>query len=72
MVRLGVDGDPHPWQRCYFNHASTSVYQYVWGVDDHGEAYEAKWDRDGYHGYRLDKEGEKYQRDCVLKAWSER
>jgi len=46
--------------------------KYVWGVDDHGEAYEAKWDRDGYHGYRLDKEGEKYQRDCVLKAWSER
>jgi hypothetical protein len=46
--------------------------KYVWGVDDHGEAYEAKWDRDGYHGYRLDIDGEKYQRDCVLKAWSER
>ena len=46
--------------------------KYVWSVDDQGEAYEAKWDRDGYHGYRLDKEGEKHQRECVLKAWSER
>ncbi len=46
--------------------------KYVWSVDDQGEAYEAKWDRDGYHGYRLDKEGEKHQRACVLKAWSAR
>lgn len=28
--------------------------KYVWSVDHQGEAYEAKWDRDGYHGYRLD------------------
>jgi len=46
--------------------------KYVWSVDDQGEAYEAKWGRDGYHGYRLDKEGERYQRECVLRAWSER
>lgn len=46
--------------------------KYVWSVDTQGEAYEAKWGRDGYHGYRLDKEAERYQRDCVLRAWSER
>jgi hypothetical protein len=46
--------------------------KYVWSIDDRGEAYEAKWDRDGYHGYRLDKDGEKYQRECVLRAWGER
>lgn len=46
--------------------------KYIWSVDDDGEVYEAKWDRDGYHGYRLDKGSERYQRDCVLKAWGER
>jgi hypothetical protein len=25
--------------------------KYVWSVDDKGEVYEAKWDREGYHGY---------------------
>lgn len=46
--------------------------KYVWSVDGRGEAYEAKLGRDGYHGYRLDKESEKYQRECVLRAWGER
>jgi hypothetical protein len=46
--------------------------KYVWGVDEHGEAYEAKWDRNGYHGYRLDKDAERHQRESVLTAWSER
>lgn len=46
--------------------------KYVWSVDDRGEAYEAKWDRDGYHGYRLDQDSEKYQRECVLRTWGER
>lgn len=46
--------------------------KYVWGVDDKGEVFEAKRDADGYHGYRLDREAERHQRECVLKAWSER
>lgn len=58
MVSLHIEGDGRP--------------KYVWSVDHYGEVYEAKWDREGYHGYRLDKESEKHQRDCVLKAWSER
>jgi hypothetical protein len=28
--------------------------KYVWSVDQHFDAYEAKEDRDGYHGYRLE------------------
>jgi len=46
--------------------------KYVWSVDDFGEVYEAKWDRIGYHGYRLDKETERDQCQCVLAAWMER
>lgn len=46
--------------------------KYVWTVDEYGEAYEAKWGRDGYHGYRLDSDAEKCMRESVLKAWSER
>ena len=46
--------------------------KYVWAVDNEGEAYEAKRDRDGYHGYRLDRGTERHQRECVLKAWRER
>lgn len=46
--------------------------KYVWTVDDQGEVYEAKWERDGYHGYRLDKDSERDQRECVLSTWSKR
>ena len=46
--------------------------KYVWSVDDQGEVYEAKWDRDGYHGYRLDKGNEKDLRELVLKEWNKR
>jgi len=46
--------------------------KYVWSVDAEGEVYEAKWDRGGYHGYRLDKDGERHQCEYVLKAWRQR
>jgi hypothetical protein len=46
--------------------------KYVWSVDDDEEVFEAKWDRDGYHGYRLDQSNEKYQREYVLQAWKQR
>jgi hypothetical protein len=44
--------------------------KYVWSVDGDGEVYEAKIDRDGYHGYRL--EGEDDFRALVLKEWTRR
>ncbi|WP_200237703.1 hypothetical protein [Thiohalocapsa halophila] len=46
--------------------------KYVWSVDEDGEVYEAKWDRDGYHGYRLDPSNEQHQREYVLHAWKQR
>ena len=46
--------------------------KYVWSVDENDEVYEAKWDRDGYHGYRLDQSSERHQRDYVLHAWKQR
>jgi hypothetical protein len=47
--------------------------QYVWSVDNDGEAYEAKTDaqRPGpYHGYRLEEDDP--MREVVLKTWEER
>jgi len=44
----------------------------VWAVDEDGEVYEAKRDRDGYHGYRLDQANEEHQREYVLQAWKQR
>jgi len=44
--------------------------EYVWSVDAEGEAYEAKFDRQGYHGYRLEEDDD--FRDRVLKEWKAR
>jgi hypothetical protein len=44
--------------------------KYVWSVDAEGEAYEAKIDRQGYHGYRLEEDDN--FRDRVLKEWKAR
>lgn len=44
--------------------------KYVWSVDEHGEAYEAKLGNGGYHGYRL--ENEDPMRKTVLKEWRDR
>jgi hypothetical protein len=44
--------------------------KYVWGVDAAGDAYEAKIDSDGYHGYRL--EDDDNMRSLVLKEWKKR
>lgn len=46
------------------------VPNYVWSVDSAGEAYEAKIDRQGYHGYRLEEDDD--FRDRVLKEWKAR
>jgi hypothetical protein len=46
--------------------------KYVWSVDEDDEVYEAKWDQEGYHGYRLDPSNEKHQRAYVLHAWKQR
>jgi hypothetical protein len=46
--------------------------KYVWAVNADDEVYEAKWGRDGYHGYRLDESNEQHQRDYVLQAWKQR
>ena len=44
--------------------------KFVWSVDAMGEAYEAKIDRTGYHGYRLEEEDN--MRYVVLKEWERR
>ncbi|MGH9581508.1 MAG: hypothetical protein ACRD4O_01055 [Bryobacteraceae bacterium] len=44
--------------------------KYVWAVDTDGEAYEAKIDRQGYHGYRLEEDDD--FRDRVLREWQRR
>jgi hypothetical protein len=44
--------------------------KYVWAVDADGEVYEAKIDRGGYHGYRLEEDDD--FRDRVLKEWQRR
>ncbi len=45
--------------------------KYAWAVDGHGEAYEAKLGRNGYHGYRLGLD-DKVMRDWVIDEWSKR
>jgi hypothetical protein len=44
--------------------------KFVWSVDGNGDAYEAKIDRDGYHGYRLEEDDD--MRLVVLKEWQRR
>lgn len=44
--------------------------KYVWAVDAVGDVYEAKTDRLGYHGYRLEEEDE--MRRTVLDEWGRR
>ena len=44
--------------------------KYVWSVDAEGEVYEAKIDRQGYHGYRLEEDDN--FRDRVLREWRAR
>jgi hypothetical protein len=44
--------------------------KYVWSVDDHGEAFEAKLGIDGYHGYCL--EDEDNMRAFILREWKVR
>ncbi len=44
--------------------------KYVWSVDAEGEAYEAKIDKQGYHGYRLEEDDD--FRDRVLREWKAR
>jgi hypothetical protein len=77
VIKIGSNDELYLRQRYVFNDASASVEQSQTPYRgarrfDRGEAYEAKWGHDGYHGYRLDKEAERYQRECVLKAWSDR
>lgn len=47
--------------------------KFVWAVDEHGEAYEAKLGGDGrsYHGYRLGANDASMQR-YVIEQWEER
>lgn len=44
--------------------------KYIWCVDGDGRTYEAKSDRDGYHGYVLGEDDD--MRDVVLKEWKKR
>ncbi len=44
--------------------------EYVWSVDEGGEVYEAKVDRDGYHGCRLEDDDD--MRGVVVKEWDRR
>jgi len=46
--------------------------KFIWSVDQDGEAYEAKIDRNGYHGYRLDRDHESTMRAYVLDEWNRR
>lgn len=47
--------------------------KYVWSVDDQtGEVFEAKWDREGYHGYRLSENRDWAMRKLVLREWNAR
>lgn len=49
------------------------IPKYVWSVDeDRGEVFEAKWDRQGYHGYRLSDERDATMREIILAAWNAR
>ncbi|MBV9219811.1 MAG: hypothetical protein JO366_02050, partial [Methylobacteriaceae bacterium] len=50
--------------------ADGEMPKFVWSVDSQGEAYEAKIDRLGYHGYRLEDEDD--MRDLILKEWTRR
>lgn len=51
-------------------HREGQLPKYIWSVDELGEAYEAKLGNQGYHGYRLNEEGEKAMRTLVLREWS--
>ena len=44
--------------------------KYVWAVDNDGNVFEAKWDSDGYHGYRLRLKDS--MRAYVVANWKER
>jgi hypothetical protein len=46
------------------------IPKYVWSVDGSGDAYEAKYDTQGYHGYRLEEDDD--FRLLVLKEWNRR
>ncbi len=54
----------------FSNLSDDGVPKFVWAVDTEGEAYEAKIDRSGYHGYRLEEEGD--FRALVLQEWKKR
>lgn len=53
-------------------HREDGLPKYVWAVDGHGEAYEAKLGNGGYHGYRLDPADEPDMRTLVLREWKAR
>jgi hypothetical protein len=53
-------------------HREGHLPKYVWSVDEWGEVYEAKLGNEGYHGYRLDEDGERAMRALVLHEWSTR
>lgn len=52
--------------------ADDEAPKYVWSVDEHGEAYEAKISAGTltYHGYRLEEEDA--MRSLILKEWKKR
>jgi hypothetical protein len=50
--------------------SSDGVPKYVWSVAEDGEVFEAKIDRDGYHGYRLGDDDD--MRNLVLNEWKRR
>lgn len=54
-------------------HREGDLPKYVWSVDERtGEVFEAKWDREGYHGYRLSEDRDAAMRKLVLRAWNAR
>jgi hypothetical protein len=54
----------------FSNLSDDGTPKYVWAVDADGEVYEAKVDRSGYHGYRLEEEDD--FREFALKEWKQR
>jgi hypothetical protein len=54
----------------FSNLSDDGVPKFVWAVDSEDEAYEAKIDRSGYHGYRLEEEDD--FRALVLEEWEKR
>jgi hypothetical protein len=51
---------------------SEGLPKFVWSVDAEQEVYEAKLGNGGYHGYRLNREDERFMRDLVLEEWKRR